>query len=76
MRGLFWVGDTGDNRSNEWRRRIIRLNPNDRRHFIGGSDARIIMEDDQESLIRLWREKRGEPEDLSDNLICPARHGY
>jgi predicted phage-related endonuclease len=50
---------------------IIRFNPNDRRHFIGGSDARIIMGDDQESLIRLWREKRGEaePQDLSDNLI-------
>lgn len=50
---------------------IIRFNPNDRRHFIGGSDARIIMGDDQEGLIRLWREKRGEtePQDLSDNLI-------
>jgi predicted phage-related endonuclease len=42
-----------------------------RRHFIGGSDARIVMGTDQESLIRLWREKRGEvePEDLSGNLI-------
>lgn len=50
---------------------IIVFNPNDRRHFIGGSDARIIMGDDQDNLIRLWREKRGEvePEDLSDNLI-------
>lgn len=50
---------------------IIRFNPNDRRHFIGGSDARIIMGNDQENLIRLWREKRGEtePQDLSDNLI-------
>jgi YqaJ-like viral recombinase domain len=50
---------------------IIRFNPNDRRHFIGGSDARIIMGDDQDRLIRLWQEKRGEvePEDLSDNLI-------
>ena len=50
---------------------IIRFNPNDRRHFIGGSDARIIMGEDQDRLIRLWREKRGEvePEDLSDNLI-------
>ena len=49
----------------------ITYNPNDRRHFIGGSDARIIMGDDQDRLIRLWREKRGEakPEDLSDNLI-------
>jgi hypothetical protein len=42
-----------------------------RRHFIGGSDARIIMGTDEEALIRLWREKRGEaePEDLSGNLI-------
>jgi predicted phage-related endonuclease len=42
-----------------------------RRSFIGGSDARIIMGDDENSLIRLWREKRGEaePEDLSGNLI-------
>ena len=42
-----------------------------RRAFIGGSDARIIMGDDQGALIRLWQEKRGEiePEDLSDNLI-------
>ncbi len=43
----------------------------DRRSFIGGSDARIIMGDDQKALIRLWQEKRGEtaPEDLSRNLI-------
>jgi predicted phage-related endonuclease len=42
-----------------------------RRHFIGGSDARIIMGDDEAALLRLWREKRGEaePEDLSGNLI-------
>jgi predicted phage-related endonuclease len=42
-----------------------------RRCFIGGSDARIIMGHDENSLIRLWREKRGEvqPEDLSGNLI-------
>ena len=43
----------------------------DRRGFIGGSDARIIMGSDEAALIRLWREKRGEaePEDLSGNLI-------
>jgi hypothetical protein len=43
----------------------------DRRSFIGGSDARIIMGDDEVALVRLWREKRGEvePEDLSGNLI-------
>jgi len=34
----------------------------DRRYFIGGSDARIIMGDDEGALIRLWREKRGEAE--------------
>jgi putative phage-type endonuclease len=44
---------------------------NDRRSFIGGSDARIIMGSDEAALIRLWQEKRGEaePEDLSGNLI-------
>jgi predicted phage-related endonuclease len=42
-----------------------------RRHFIGGSDARIIMGSDEKALLRLWREKRGEiePEDLSGNLV-------
>jgi predicted phage-related endonuclease len=43
----------------------------DRRTFIGGSDARIIMGDDEAALVRLWQEKRGEiePADLSDNLL-------
>jgi len=43
----------------------------DRRRTIGGSDARIIMGDDQAALLRLWREKRGEvePEDLTDDLV-------
>jgi predicted phage-related endonuclease len=42
-----------------------------RRSFIGGSDARMIMGDDEGALLRRWREKRGEvePEDLSGNLI-------
>ena len=42
-----------------------------RRYFIGGSDARIIMGNDEQGLIQLWREKRGEvePEDLSGNLV-------
>ena len=50
---------------------VIKFNRDDRRHFIGGSDARIIMGEDEDDLIRLWREKRGEiePEDLSQNLI-------
>jgi hypothetical protein len=49
------------------------MNPpsQDRRYFLGGSDARIIMGADEAALVRLWREKRGEiePEDLSANLI-------
>ena len=42
-----------------------------RRSFIGGSDARIVMGNDEAALMRLWQEKRGEiePEDLSSNLI-------
>jgi predicted phage-related endonuclease len=36
--------------------------PPDRRIFIGGSDARIIMGTDEAALVRLWREKRGEAE--------------
>jgi predicted phage-related endonuclease len=42
-----------------------------RRQYIGGSDARIIMGDDEAALVRLWREKRGEvePKDHSGNLL-------
>jgi predicted phage-related endonuclease len=49
----------------------LRPDPAHRRSFIGGSDARIIMGDDESALLRLWQEKRGEvdPEDLSANLI-------
>jgi predicted phage-related endonuclease len=32
----------------------------DRRQFIGGSDARIIMGKDEKALLQLWKEKRGE----------------
>ena len=44
----------------------------DRRHFIGGSDARIIMGKDEKALLRLWREKRGDepPLDLSGVLLA------
>jgi len=43
----------------------------DRRQFLGGSDARIIMGKDEKELLRLWREKRGEAAalDLSGVLI-------
>lgn len=36
----------------------------DRRFFVGGSDARIIMGKDEKALLRLWKEKRGETADL------------
>jgi predicted phage-related endonuclease len=50
---------------------LSRDSSKNRRSFIGGSDARIIMGGDEAALIRLWQEKRGEaePQDLSDNLI-------
>src|SRR5712664_1383192 len=43
----------------------------DRREFVGGSDARVIMGKDEKALLRLWREKRGEVAalDLSGVLI-------
>jgi predicted phage-related endonuclease len=42
-----------------------------RRSFVGGSDARIIMGRDEAALVRVWREKRGEvqPPDYSENLL-------
>ena len=51
--------------------KLNRFNQNDRRNFIGGSDARVIMGEDEADLLRLWREKRGEaePVDYSQNLI-------
>jgi len=53
-----------DNSAKAW-------NAANRRSFIGGSDARIIMGSDEAALVRLWREKRGEadPEELSGNLV-------
>ena len=53
------------------RQAVWKKSPGTRRYFIGGSDARTIMGDDEAALIRLWQEKRGEiePEDLSGNLV-------
>jgi predicted phage-related endonuclease len=50
---------------------LQRISHRNRRSFIGGSDARIILGEDESALLRLWREKRGEvePEDLSVSLI-------
>jgi predicted phage-related endonuclease len=54
----------------DWHKEIIADSAN-RRSILGGSDARVIMGNDEAALLRLWREKRGEVarEDLSGNLI-------
>lgn len=41
-----------------------------RNRGIGGSDANVILSGDEDRILRLWREKRGEaePEDLSGKL--------
>jgi putative phage-type endonuclease len=46
-----------------------------RRLGIGGSDATTIMGGDEEKILRLWREKRGEiePENLDD--VLPVQMG-
>jgi len=50
---------------------LLHRNISDRQHFVGGSDARIIMGGNEDALIRLWQEKRGEigPADLSGELV-------
>lgn len=47
-----------------------------RRTFLGGSDARIVLGQDERALLRLWREKRGEvsPRDLSNELVVQLGH--
>ena len=51
----------------EMAQEALKLVNSERRQFIGGSDAGIIMGDDEGALLRLWCVKRGEvePEDLS-----------
>src|SRR5262245_18137708 len=54
-----------------------RISPkrSNRRSFIGGSDARVIMGKDEPALLPLCLEKRveAEPEALSDNLVVQLR---
>src|SRR3954468_7825383 len=51
--------------------RTVTAGTANRRSFVGGSDARIIMGKDEGALLCLWRGKRGEgdPEDPSPNLL-------
>jgi hypothetical protein len=62
---------TGESAKRSTKQRSVRIKSVDRRYFIGGSDARIIMGTDEAALTRLWQEKCGEiePEDLSGNLL-------
>src|SRR5262245_32558906 len=62
---------SGQNRGKHMKSKGLASSLTQRRQFIGGSDARIIMGSDEAALLRLWREKRGEvePEDLSGNLL-------
>lgn len=51
--------------------RMFAKTDHNRRSFVGGSDAKIIMGNDDLALLRLWQEKRGElePSDLSKDLL-------
>lgn len=51
--------------------RMFAKTDHNRRSFVGGSDAKIIMGNDDLALLRLWQEKRGElvPSDLSRDLL-------
>ena len=47
---------------------MLKKNPNTRRSFLGGSDARIIMGDDEPALLRLWRRSAAR----SSRRTCPT----
>jgi hypothetical protein len=55
----------------------VRVQPVDRRYFIGGSDARVIVGTDEAPLLWLWREKRVdvELEDLLNRRCYGANTG-
>lgn len=46
-----------------------------RRLGIGGSDANIIMGGDNDAILRLWREKRGESESEDLSWVLPVQIG-
>ena len=53
-----------------WALSLSGFDREERRAFVGGSDANTILSGDRERILQLWREKRGEapPEDLSGLL--------
>jgi hypothetical protein len=68
---------TGESTNQSTSLPAVRVKPIDRRHFIGGSDARAIIGADQAPLLRRWREKRRdvEPKDLSSCRRYEANSG-
>src|SRR5262249_39899765 len=68
---IFYVNRTRPAGAESMKSGISTKSYESRSSFIGGSDARIIMSDDEATLVRLWREKRGEarPEGPSGSLI-------
>jgi predicted phage-related endonuclease len=56
--------------------RLWKKGAQNRRYFIGGSDARIIMGDNEEALLWLWREKRGEVEPRTYPAISSSNSGW
>ena len=57
---------TGESANQSTNLPAVRVKPLDRRHFIGRPDARVITGAGEAPPLRLWREKRGRPEDLSN----------
>jgi hypothetical protein len=59
---------TGASASQSTNPPAVRVKPIDRRHSVGGSDARVITRTNEAPPLRLRRENRGggEPEDLSN----------
>ena len=47
----------------------------ERRAFVGGSDANVILSGDGEKVVRLWREKRGEEEPAELSRVLPVMLG-
>ncbi len=74
MNSLELCSDTSDGRSNLWPLLSDLQMPVDvarlRMSGIGGSDATVILSGNEERVLQLWREKRGEaaPEDFADRL--------
>ena len=46
----------------------VNVNRSGRRYFIGGSDARVVMGDDEAALLRLWQEKRGDAQSNREHV--------